>query len=150
VGFLGAYHLGPEQTGWSPLACGVVGACLTVWVTFVPCFIWIFAGAPYMEQARRNKYLNAALTAITAAVVGCVLNLAIWFALHVLFAKVTPIHFGPLKLLTPAWSSLQPERLLIAGFALAMLFGLKRGMIPTLVGSMALAVALWLLTQPGR
>ena len=84
VGFLGAFrHPGP----FDPLLAGVLGAALTTWVTFVPCFLWIFLGAPYVERLRRNRALSAALSAITAAVVGVVLNLAIWFGLHVVFAR---------------------------------------------------------------
>lgn len=146
VGFLGAYRVGPEQSpGITPLWCGVIGACLTVWVTFVPCFIWIFAGAPYIERVRKNPLLSAALSAITAAVVGCVLNLAIWFALHTLFGKVNVVHYQALRLLVPDWTTLQPEAVLIAGFAGVMLLWLKRGMVATLTGSVALGVTLWLL-----
>ncbi len=85
VGFIGAYrHPGP----FSPLIGGIVGSILTTWVTFVPCFFWVFLGAPYIERLRGNKRLNSALSAITAAVVGVVLNLAVWFSLHTLFEQV--------------------------------------------------------------
>jgi chromate transporter len=69
----------------SPFLAGTLGALLTTWATFVPCFIWIFLGAPHIEQLRGNRKLTAALSTVTAAVVGVVLNLAVWFALHVLF-----------------------------------------------------------------
>ncbi len=82
VGFVAAYrHAG----AMSPLIAGSLGSLLTLWVTFVPCFFWIFLGAPYIEALRQNKALSAALGAITAAVVGVVMNLALWFALHVVF-----------------------------------------------------------------
>jgi chromate transporter len=145
VGFLAAYRHGPAATNWSPLVSGVVGATLTVWVTFVPCFIWIFAGAPYMERARQNRHLSAALSAITAAVVGCVLNLAIWFTLHVLFGNLASRHYGPIRLLAPDWATLQVDVAAIAAFAAVMLFALKRGMVATLAGSVALGVTMWLL-----
>nr|MCU0853703.1 chromate efflux transporter [Paracoccaceae bacterium] len=80
VGFMGAFR---EATGLSPLLAGTLGGLLTTWVTFMPCFLWIFLGAPYIERLRDNRALTAALTAVTAAVVGVILNLAVWFALHV-------------------------------------------------------------------
>ncbi|MGV8936217.1 MAG: chromate efflux transporter [Allorhizobium sp.] len=85
VGFLAALR---QESGLDPLAAGLLGALLTAWATFVPSFVWIFAGAPYIERLRGNRALNGALSAITAAVVGVILNLAVWFALHVLFARV--------------------------------------------------------------
>lgn len=151
VGFMGAYRLGPEQTpGLSPLMAGVLGACMTVWVTFVPCFIWIFAGAPYVERARSSKTLSAALSAITAAVVGCVLNLSIWFTLHVLFGEILTQRYQLLpgvhvRLLWPNVGSLQIDALLVTVFACVLLFWWKRGLIATLAGSVALGATLWLL-----
>ena len=88
VGFMGAYR---NPRGLPPLAAGMLGAVITVWVTFVPCFYWIFLGAPYIERLRGNLNLSAALSSITAAVVGVVLNLAIWFGIHVLFADVADV-----------------------------------------------------------
>ncbi|HTN74250.1 MAG TPA: chromate efflux transporter [Pirellulaceae bacterium] len=147
VGFLGAYRLGPTQSPeLSPLVCGMIGACISVWVTFVPCFIWIFAGAPYIEQTRNNKLLSAALSSITSAVVGCVLNLAIWFALHTLFGTVSSQRWGWLRILTPQWNTLSGEALLITVFACVLLFWLRRGMLTTLLGSMTLGIVLWLLS----
>jgi chromate transporter len=82
VGFLGGWN----QPGMlSPLAAATIGAAITTWVTFVPCFLWIFLGAPHIEQLRGNERLSAALSAVTAAVVGVILNLAVWFGLHALF-----------------------------------------------------------------
>lgn len=82
VGFVGAWN---HPGSLSPVLAGTLGAVVTTWVTFLPCFLWIFLGAPHIEALRGNKHLTAALSAITAAVVGVVLNLAIWFGLHVLF-----------------------------------------------------------------
>ena len=90
VGFLAAWR---EPGGLPPLLAATLGGLLTTWVTFVPCFLWIFFGAPFVEALRANKALGAALGAITAAVVGVILNLAVWFALHVLFAKLVPVTF---------------------------------------------------------
>jgi chromate transporter len=88
VGFMGAYR---NPGDLPPLAAGMLGAVITVWVTFVPCFFWIFLGAPYIERLRGNLNLSAALSSVTAAVVGVVLNLAIWFGIHVLFADVAEV-----------------------------------------------------------
>src|SRR5215218_10357085 len=93
------------DTGLSPLMAGVLGGTLTTWVTFAPCFLWIFIGAPFVEALRGAKALNAALAAITAAVVGVILNLAVWFGLHVLFARVSVMRYGPLSLEVPDLSS---------------------------------------------
>src|SRR5438045_5326466 len=82
VGFLGAWH---HPGGLSPLLAATLGALITTWTTFVPCFLWIFLGAPHIEQLRGNVKLSTALSAVTAAVVGVILNLACWFGLHVLF-----------------------------------------------------------------
>jgi len=90
VGFLAAYR---HPLGLDPLMAGTLGAALTTWVTFIPCFLWIFLGAPYVEILRSNKALSGALTALSAAVVGVIANLALWFALHVLFSDVGNVEF---------------------------------------------------------
>ncbi|MGI8981948.1 MAG: chromate efflux transporter [Pirellulaceae bacterium] len=105
VGFMGAYR---NPGDLPPLLAGVLGAIITVWVTFVPCFFWIFLGAPYIERLRGNLNLSAALSAITAAVVGVVLNLAIWFGIHVLFETITEVRLG----LTPAKATEREARTL--------------------------------------
>src|SRR5258706_8477941 len=87
VGFMAAF-LGPG--GLSPMLAGTLGGLLATWVTFTPCFLWIFLGAPFIEKLRGNKALSASLATITAAVVGVILNLAIWFALHTIFRESTP------------------------------------------------------------
>jgi chromate transporter len=92
VGFMAALR---EATGLSPMVAGTLGGLLATWVTFAPCFLWIFAGAPYIEAPRGNKALAGALSAITAAVVGVILNLSIWFALHTIFRQTFAVHeFG--------------------------------------------------------
>src|SRR3546814_5082540 len=88
VGFLAAVW---EATGLSPLIASTLGAILTTWVTFMPCYLWIFAGAPFIERMRANRALSATLGAITAAVVGVILNLALWFAIHTLFGEVRKV-----------------------------------------------------------
>jgi len=103
VGFMGALR---DATGLPPLMAATLGGLLTTWVTFTPCFLWIFLGAPYIERLRDNKVLTAALTAITAAVVGVILNLATWFGLHVVFDEVRTITSFGLDLHVPVWSTL--------------------------------------------
>src|SRR5688572_29040574 len=103
VGFLGAAR---HATGMPPMLAGILGGLLTTWVTFVPCFLWIFLGAPFSERLRGNRALAAALAAITAAVVGVILNLALWFGLHVLFGQVREVRAAPLSLEVPIVSTL--------------------------------------------
>lgn len=114
VGFLAAYRNPGE---FSPLVAGVLGSLVTTWVTFVPCFLWIFLGSPYIEYLRRNEHLSHALSAITAAVVGVVLNLAVWFALHVIFLRVDERHYGPLRFYVPQWSTFELAAFLLASAA---------------------------------
>lgn len=136
VGFVAAYR---NAGAISPLAAGSLGALLTLWVTFVPCFFWIFLGAPYIEALRGNKALSAALTAITAAVVGVVMNLALWFALHVIFSAVHRVGFG---MEVPVLSSLDWRAALLAAAAMVAMLKLKIGMLPTLAGSALAGLAL--------
>jgi chromate transporter len=129
VAFLGAYR---DPGPFDPLVAGVIGGLTATWVTFAPCFLWIFLGAPYIERLRRARLLSAALAAITAAVVGVILNLALWFALHVLFGRIDEAWFGPLRLYVPDPASLDPWALLITlGAAVAML-RFHAGMLKTL------------------
>jgi chromate transporter len=129
VGFMGAYR---NPGALDPMMAGVLGAAITTWVTFVPCFLWIFLGAPYIEALRGNKALGAALSTITAAIVGVVLNLAVWFALHVVFETVGERQFGPLRLYLPAWDTVNVAALVLAAAALVATLRYKVGMIPTL------------------
>jgi chromate transporter len=129
VGFLAAFR---APMGLDPLLAGVLGAMLTTWVTFVPCFLWIFLGAPYVEQLRGNKALSGALAAITAAVVGVILNLALWFGLHVIFREVGALRLGPLALVAPDWSSLNLPALALSAIAAVALFRFRLGILPVL------------------
>ena len=135
VGFLGAYR-NPEP--FTPLAAALLGSLITTWVTFVPCFLWIFLGAPYIESLRGRMSLTAALSGVTAAVVGVILNLAVWFSLHTLFARVDEVRFGILRLEIPQWATLDPAVLLLAAAAMIALFRFKAGMGWTLLGSAVL------------
>ncbi|MBW7835667.1 MAG: chromate efflux transporter [Sphingomonadales bacterium] len=129
VGFLAAFR---DPGGLSPLFAGTLGALLTLWVTFVPSFLWIFLGAPYVERLYGNRALKAALAAITAAVVGVILNLAAWFALHVLFADLREWTWGPLRLLLPDMTTLQPLAAALALVAAYLLLRRGWGMAATL------------------
>ena len=141
VGFLAAFrHPGPLD----PMLAGTLGGLLTTWVTFTPCFLWIFVGAPYIEALRGNKALTAALTSITAAVVGVILNLAIWFALHTLFGEVDERHAFGMVLQVPAPATLSVASLLLSAAAILALFRFKIGMIPTLLGCSAAGIAIHL------
>ncbi len=129
VGFLGAYR---HPAPLTPLWGGILASLITTWVTFVPCFMYIFAGAPYIESLRNNKSLSTALSSITAAVVGVVLNLAVWLALKTLFRTSVDVSFGPLHLLSPVWSSLNVAALGITLAACCMTFRLHWNLFKTL------------------
>ncbi|QND67005.1 chromate efflux transporter [Mesorhizobium loti] len=136
VGFIAAFrHAGSLD----PLLAGSLGALLTLWVTFTPCFFWIFLGAPYIEALRGNKALSAALGAITAAIVGVIMNLALWFALHVIFREV---HATGLGMNVPVVSSIDWCAALLSGAAMIAILKLKIGMLPTLAGSALAGVLL--------
>jgi len=135
VGFLAAFR---EAAPFSPVTAGVLGAAMTTWVTFTPSMLWIFAGAPFVERLRANRNLSGALAAITAAVVGVILNLSVWFALHVLFGKVTEMHAGPLR-----WYAFDPLALdaraaVLAVVAALLAFKLHRSLIEVVVMMAAL------------
>jgi chromate transporter len=144
VGFLGAYRNPGELTPW---LAGTLAAVLTTWVTYVPCFLWIFMGAPWIERLRESRPLRGALAGITAAVVGVILNLAVWFSLHTLFATVSEQRVGPFVLHVPAWDTLDLAAAAIAlGAALATLrfhVGMFR-----LIGVCAAAGVLWRFLGP--
>lgn len=131
VGFLAAYR---APGALDPMLAGALGAALTVWVTFAPCFLWIFAGAPFVETLRGNKAIAGALSAITAAVVGVILNLAVWFAMHVLFREMASVGFGPVRLDLPVLSSLDWRAALLAAAAMIAMFRFHLGMAATLAG----------------
>jgi chromate transporter len=133
VGYL-AGHAAAGGGFWG----GAAGAALTVWVTFAPCFAWIFLGAPFVERLHDQKRLKGALAGVTAAVVGVIANLALWFGLRVLFGEVREWSAGPLLLDAPVPASLDPTALLLATLAALCLFRARWGVVATL-GATALA-----------
>jgi chromate transporter len=132
VGFLGAYG---DPAPFTPLLAGVLAAGLTTWVTFAPCFLWIFLFAPWMERLEHATGLQGAMAAVTAAVVGVIANLALWFTLHVLFVQVSESRVGPLRVYWPDVASLDWRALVIALAAAVMLFRLKWGIMTVLAVS---------------
>ena len=140
VGFLAGFRAPGALTG---LAGGVAASVLTVWVTFAPCFTFVFFGAPLIERAQNNRTLSGALSAVTASIVGVVANLAVWFGLHVLFSQTVPVHAGMLSFDAPVLSSIDPVALGLAIVAGVALFRLKLGVIPTLGICSGISVALY-------
>ncbi|WP_330308443.1 MULTISPECIES: chromate efflux transporter [unclassified Streptomyces] len=138
VAFLGAYR---DPGTLNPWAAALLGALLTTWVTFVPCFLFIFLGAPYIERLRGNRSVSAALTGITAAVVGVIANLALYFALHTLFTAVHDASWGPLHLQLPDLATVRPTALAITLAALVVIFRLKWSVPRTLGLCAALGLA---------
>ncbi len=142
VGTLASWRHG----GGPPLAMAALGALVSLWATFAPCFIWIFAGAPYLERLNAEPRIASALAAVTAAVVGVIANLTVWFALHVLFARVDTVEAGILRLHVPDLASLQPVTMALSLAAAALLFALHRSVLETLAVTAGLAVAISALT----
>lgn len=126
--------------GGMPVLMGVLGAVVSLWATFAPCFLWIFAGAPYIEWLNEQPRLRSALSAVTAAVVGVILNLSVWFALHVMFAEVRQWAIWPLSVSMPLISSVIWEQIALSAVSLAVLLGLKRGVLTTLAVASALSL----------
>ncbi|MGQ0456749.1 MAG: chromate efflux transporter, partial [Hyphomicrobium sp.] len=148
VGYLAAYRHG----GGPPVAMGLLGAFVALWATFAPCFLWIFAGAPYIEWINGQPKLKGALSAITAAVVGVILNLAVWFALHVFFGVVTMTEAGPLKLWLPDVATLNWKVLALAALSGWLLLARHWSIPAVLAASAGIAVAMCLApicTGPG-
>jgi chromate transporter len=141
VGFMAAFR---DPGSLSPLVAGTLGGLLATWVTFAPCFLWIFLGAPYIEVLRGNRALSGALSAITAAVVGVILNLAIWFGIHTIFGEVRPFAWGPFSFDAPVWGSVNPWALLLSAAAIVAMFRFKTGMLQTLAATSAAGVALYM------
>jgi chromate transporter len=133
VGFMAAHREGG-------MLWGIAGAVVTLWVTFVPCFLWIFAGAPWIDRINAAPRLAGALTGITAAVVGVIANLGLWFSFHVLFHTVGTVALGPLRLISPEWTSLDPIALLLAIAAGVMILRLHMG-LPLVLAICAIASA---------
>jgi chromate transporter len=121
---------------------GVLGGLLATWVTFTPCFLWIFLGAPFIEKLRDNKAVNGALTAITAAVCGVILNLAVWFAVHTVFRQVVPVRTAGLAFDAPVPASVDIWALALAVAAAVAIFRFKVGMLTTLAACCAAGIVL--------
>lgn len=137
VGFLAAYRA-PDP--FSPMVAGIIGAGLTTWVTFAPCFLWIFTFAPWIERLRHATRLKGGLAAITASVVGVIANLTLWFALHVLFTRMTEAGVGSVRV--PDLTSLDGRAAVLAGIAGLLLFQLKWGVLRVLAVCAAGGLAL--------
>jgi chromate transporter len=135
VGFLAGYRA-------DGLIGGIGASVLTLWVTFAPCFAWIFLGAPFVERMHDQPRLKGALAGVTAAVVGVIANLALWFGLRVIFGEVNRVPIGPAAIDLPVWGTLQPSALALAVLAAVLLFGLKLGLAKTLAISAAAGLAL--------
>lgn len=129
VGYLAAFRA-PEP--FTPVVAGLLGATLTTWVTFAPCFLWIFAFAPWIERMENSPRLKGGLAALTAAVVGVIANLALWFFIHVLFARVDELAIGPLRISNPIWTTLDWRAGMLAVLAATLLLGLKWNIIKVL------------------
>ena len=116
---------------------------MTTWVIFLPSFLFIFVGAPYVEALRRNAALHAALSSITAAVVGVILNLSVWFAVHTIFRRTLVWEAGPLRIDAPVWSTLEPGALVLAAAAVIATVRFHLGIAWVLVGSAVLGATYW-------
>jgi chromate transporter len=138
VGFLAGYR---APSGLSGIPGGIVASVLTLWVTFLPCFTFVFLGAPLLEWLQGNRKLSGALSAVTAAVVGVVANLAVWFALHVLFGETVPVRALMTFFDTPVFSSIDLWALALAVVAGVSLFRFKLGVMPTLAICSATSIA---------
>lgn len=142
VGFMGAFR---QASGLDPMLAGILGGILTTWVTFMPCFLWIFLGAPFIEALRGYAALSAALAGITAAVVGVILNLAIWFALHTLFAEVRSVWLAGIRIEVPAWERLDIAALLLSAAALVAVFRFRIGPVPLIAMGAGAGMIHWLI-----
>lgn len=142
VAFIGAYR---NPGTLHPWVAAVVGATLAVWVTFVPCFLFVFLGAPHVEGLRSNRRLSAALTGITAAVVGVIANLSLYFSTHTLFSVARVAKWGPIRLDSPVWSSFSPRAAAVAAVAVVLVFRFRVGVLRVLaicaVGGAAIHIA---------
>jgi chromate transporter len=139
VGFMAAYR---DPGSLPPMLAATLGGLLATWVTFMPCFLWIFVGAPYIEKLRGNKGLSGALGAITAAVVGVILNLSIWFALHTLFRDATRVRSFGLSFDRPILSSIDIAALVLAVAAATAVFRFNLGILTVLGGSCVAGIML--------
>jgi chromate transporter len=143
VGFMAAFR---DAKALNPYVAGTLGGLLAMWMTFVPSFLWVFLGGPYFEALSANKTLHAVLSAITAAVVGVILNLAVWLGLHTLFGQVETRQAGVLTLTMPVLHSINPSALIFALAAMVAIFRLQLGMLPVLAGSSLLGAVYFVAT----
>lgn len=143
VGFMAAFR---QPGALDPTLAGTLGGVLAKWATFAPSFLFIFIGAPYVEAVRHNKALNVVLSTIMAAVVGVILNLAVWFALHTLFTEINVLRVWGMTLQVPVLSSLDPWSLLLSAAAVLALFRFHLGMMSTLAGCCIAGIAIHVLT----
>ena len=140
VGFMAAFR---DPGNLSPMLAGTLGGLLATWVTFTPCFLWIFLGAPFVEKLRGNRAISAVLSAITAAVVGVILNLAIWFAVHTIFRETVPIRVFFLSFDAPIFASVDVRALALLLAAAIAIFWFKARMMPTLAGCCLAGIGLY-------
>jgi chromate transporter len=138
VAFLGAYRDPAELDPW---VAAVIASLLTTWVTFVPCFVFIFLGAPYVERLRGNQSLSSAMTGNTAAVVGVIANLALYFAVHTMFEATSQQSWGPIQVDLPDLSTLRPVALIIAVTAAVLIFRFHWSVLRTLGACTLLGLA---------
>jgi chromate transporter len=141
VGFMAAYR---DPGSLPPMLAGTLGGLLATWTTFVPCFLWIGLDAPFIERLRSNKPLNGALAGITAAVVGVILNLAIWFALHTWFRETVPLQGYGFFFDAPVLASVNPWAVSLSIAALVAIFQFESGMIQTLAACSTAGILLYL------
>jgi len=142
VGFLGAFRHPGTLDRW---VAGVLGATLVVWVTFVPCFLFVFLGAPYVERLRHNQRLSAALTGITAAVVGVIANLSVYFSVHTLFSATRTVDAGPVHVNGPLWHTISPRAIVVTLLAFGLVFGWKLSVMRVLAVCAAFGAGIYLL-----
>lgn len=143
VGYLAAFR---APAPFSPLVAGMLGAGLTTWVTFAPCFLWIFAFAPWIERLEHAQRLKGGLAAVTAAIVGVIANLSLWFTLHVLFARTVTLRLGAAAIVLPDPASINRATVLLAVIAAILVFRVRMGLIKVLCTMMALGFALSFVT----
>jgi chromate transporter len=141
VGFMAAFR---DAGALPQMLAGTLGGLLATWVTFAPCFLWIFLGAPFIEKLRGNKSLSAALSAITAAVVGVILNLALWFAIHTIFQEVRTVRGYGFDFIAPVLTSVDPWALALSIAAAVAIFRFKVGMMATLAACSLAGILLYL------
>ena len=144
VGFLGAYRNPGDLDPW---VAGVIGATLVVWVTFVPCFLFVFLGAPHIEGLRHNIKLTAALAGITAAVVGVIANLSVFFSIHTLFSDTGSIDWGPAHITVPVWSTVSYQALIVTAFAFLLVFRFKLSVLRVLGNCAVVGTVLYFATH---